>query len=131
MENSELLKAERNGLLALHKILVDRERAIYEGINGPLTAGQFLNVLLEDRDFSWLRKISTLIVEIDEMFAQNDGFDASQVESHLDTVDSMLNVEGVDEDFAFRYQNSLQQSQDAAAKHGELKQLLSQRKKAR
>jgi hypothetical protein len=124
METSELLKAARNGLLSLHKILVDRERSIYEGINGPVTSGEFLNLLLEDRDFAWLRKISTLIVEIDEMFAQKDGIDRGQLDTHLAKVKQLISPESVDEDFASRYQTSLQQSLDAAAKHGELKKLL-------
>lgn len=124
MEDSELLRAARNGLLSLHKILVDRERMIYEGINGPVTSGQFLNVLLEDHDFAWLRKFSTRIVEIDEMFAQKDGFDPAQVDSHVAKVRQLLNLASGDDDFAFRYQNSLQHSPDAAAKHGELKRLL-------
>jgi len=124
METSELLKAARNGLLSLHKILVDRERSIYEGINGPVTSGEFLNLLLEDRDFAWLRKISTLIIEIDEMFAQKDGFDRVQLYTHLAKVKQLISPESVDEDFASRYQTSLQQSLDAAAKHGELKKLL-------
>lgn len=124
MENSDRLKEVRNGLIALHKTLVDRERQIYEGINGPMTGGQFLTALLEDRDFSWLRKFSTLIVEIDEMFAQKDGFTSEQVDTHLAKVRELLGGQDLDEDFAFRYQNSLQQSLDAAAKHGEIKKLL-------
>lgn len=125
MENSELLKSARNALLSLHKTLVDREREIYEGINGPMTGAQFLTALLEERDFSWLRKFSTLIVEIDEMFAQKDGFDRAQIDEHLAKVRELLSPENEDEDFVFRYQNALQQSLDAAAKHGELKKLLS------
>lgn len=127
MGNAEVLKEARNALLSMHKILVDRERSIYEGINGPMNAGQFLNVLLEDRDFSWLRKISSLIVEIDEMFAQRDGVDDAQVEAHLDKMRQLLTLEDDDEDFGHRYQYSLQQSPEAAAKHGELKKLISQR----
>jgi hypothetical protein len=125
METSELLMAARNGLLSLHKILVDRERSVYEGINGPVTSGEFLNLLLEDRDFAWLRKISTLIVEIDEMFAQKDAFDRGQLDTHLAKVKQLISPESVDDDFASRYRASLQQSLDAAAKHGELKKLLS------
>ncbi len=31
---------------------------------------------MEDEDFAWLRKFSTLIVEIDEMFASKEGIEA-------------------------------------------------------
>ena len=64
MNNAELLRDSRNLLLKLHKSLLDHERRIYEWINGPRTPGQFLNLLLEDPDCAWLRKFSTLIVEI-------------------------------------------------------------------
>jgi len=69
MENVELLKKSRNHLLSLHKSLVDFERARYEAFNGTVTSGQFLNVLLEDESLSWLRRFSTFIVDVDEMFA--------------------------------------------------------------
>ncbi len=69
MGNAEILKNARNLLLKLHKSMLDLEREIYEGIHGKLNATEFLNLLLEDEDFAWLRQFSMLIVEIDEMFA--------------------------------------------------------------
>ena len=65
MNEAERLKNARNILLKLHKSMLDLERDMYEGIHGKLNAGEFLNLLLEDEDFSWLRKFSMLIVEID------------------------------------------------------------------
>ena len=124
MTNTELLKAARNLLLSLHKSLVDFERSLYEGIHGPATSGQFLNLLLEDTDFSWLRKFSTLIVDIDEMYAQKDGFDNEAVDSHLAKLRELISMNTDDENFVDRYQAVLQQDLDAAAKQGELKSLL-------
>ena len=124
MNNVELLRKSRNLLLKLHKTLLDHERAIYEGINGPLTAGQFLAVLLEDPAFSWLRKFSTLIVEIDEMFAQKDGFNEEAVELHLSALRSLIAMDLEDESFRSKYQAGLQQDLDAAAHQGELRKLL-------
>lgn len=124
MENAETLRDARNLLLALHKALVDFERSIYEGTNGKITSGQFLNLLLEDRDFAWLRKFSTLIVEIDEMFAQKDGYSGEQIDTHLGKVRELLEMRFADEDFVYRYQNALQQDLDAAGKHAEIKSLL-------
>jgi hypothetical protein len=124
MENAERLRDARNLLLKLHKNLVDHERAIWEGINGPASAGQFLNVLLEDADFKWLRKFSTLIVDIDEMFAQKDGFSDEAVELHLTKLRSLISMEEEDEEFKARYQAALQQDLDAAARQGDLRLLL-------
>ena len=124
MNNIELLKSSRHLLLKLHKTLLDHERAIYEGINGPLSAGQFFAVLLEDPAFAWLRKFSTLIVEIDEMFAQKDGFNEETVELHLSALRSLIAMELEDESFKSKYQAGLQQDLDAAAHQGELRKLL-------
>ena len=124
MENSQRLREGRDILLKLHKNLLDHERAIWEGLNGAVTAGQFLNVLLEDPDFVWLRKFSTLIVDIDEMFAQKDGYSEENVELHLTKLRELISMEGEDDEFKAKYQAALQQDLDAAARQGDLKLLL-------
>ena len=124
MNNTELLRNSRDLLLKLHKSLLDHERRIYEGIYGSQTPGQFLNLLLEDPDFAWLRKFSTLIVEIDEMFAQKDGYSEETVETHIVALRSLVAMEDEDETFKAKYQSGLHQDLDAAAQHGELRGLL-------
>ena len=124
MNNVELLKNSRNLLLKLHKSLLDHERRIYEGISGPLSPGQFLNVLLEDPDCAWLRKFSTLIVEIDEMFAQKDGYEEETVAQHIAALRSLISMEDEDETFRAKYQAGLQQDLDAASHQGDLRALL-------
>lgn len=126
MQNAELLKNGRDLLLKLHKSLLDHERTIYEGINGPQTPGQFLNILLDDPDFNWLRKFSTLIVDIDEMFAQKDGFSEEVVDLHITKLRELIAMEGEDEGFREKYQSGLQKDLDAAAHQGALKELLGQ-----
>lgn len=110
-------------LLILHKTLVDHERAIYEGINGAVNSGQFLNLLLEHPEFAWLRKFSTLIVEIDEMFDLKDGFSNELVELHILKLRDLISMKDEDEQFRAKYQAALQQDLDAAAHHGDLKAL--------
>lgn len=57
----------RNGLLTLHKILLDSERAAYERDVARITStGQFLGLVLEDPFFQPLRELSQFIVLIDE-----------------------------------------------------------------
>ncbi len=124
MQKSELLKNGRDLLLKLHKSLLDHERAIYEGILGPQTPTQFLNILLEDPEFSWLRKFSTLIVDIDEMFAQKDGLSEDVVEAHIVKLRGLIAMEDEDEGFKEKYQSGLQLDLDAAAHQGALKSLL-------
>lgn len=123
MEKTERLRSARNILLKLHKTLLDHERRIYEGINGPVNSAQFLNVLLEDEDFAWLRKFSTLIVDIDEMFDQKDGFSEDAVDQHIAKMRSLISMEDEDETFKAKYQAALQQDLDAVAHQAELKKV--------
>ena len=124
MENAELLKSARNILLKLHKSMVDLEREMYEGIHGRQTAGQFLNLLLEEEDFAWLRKFSMLIVEIDEMFDLKDGITADMVDANLVKVRELVAMTESDEYFKAKYQFSLQRDPNAAGLHSQLKTLL-------
>ena len=65
------LKALRDGLLRLHKSLLELERAAYERDVAPITTtGQYLNLVLDDPAFQWLRELSAFIVMIDEALAQ-------------------------------------------------------------
>lgn len=126
MNNAPKLKSARDLLLKLHKVLVDRERAIYEDVQGPLNSGQFLNVLLENPDFGWLRKFSMLIVEIDEMFDLKDGIPAEMIDANIAKVAELVEMREADENFKARYSVAIQDSSEAAGLHSELKALLSE-----
>ena len=65
------LKTLRDGLLSLHKSLLELERAAYERDVAPITTtGQYLNLVLDDPAFQWLRELSAFIVMVDEALAQ-------------------------------------------------------------
>jgi len=125
MENAEKLRNARNIMLKLHKAMLDREREMYEGIHGPLRATEFLNLLLEDRDFEWLRKFSMLIVEIDEMFAQKDGIEPGMIDANLVKVRELVEMREPDEFFRAKYQLAIQRDPASAGLHSELKAALS------
>jgi hypothetical protein len=60
----------RHLLLTLHKALLDSERTSYELVHGTIpSAGSFLQLLINDNWFAWLRPITTLLVQIDESLA--------------------------------------------------------------
>jgi hypothetical protein len=124
MNNTETLRTGRDLLLKLHKALVDFERESYEAFNGRVTPGQFLTQLLENSDFTWLRKFSTLIVDIDEMFAQKDGFGDDAVNLHLAVMRNIVLMETEDPNFRARYEMALQGDSQAAGYHGDIKRLL-------
>jgi hypothetical protein len=63
----ERLTNLRNGLLRLHKYLLDSERAAYENDVARITStGQFLGLVLDDPWFAWLRELSQFVVLVDE-----------------------------------------------------------------
>jgi len=63
----ERLTSLRNGLLHLHKSLLDSERAAYErDVARIASAGQYLGLVLNDPWFAWLRDLSQFIVLVDE-----------------------------------------------------------------
>jgi len=126
MENAEKLKNARNILLKLHKSMLDLEREMYEGLNGKVAPAQFVNLLMEDEDFSWLRKFSILIVEIDEMFASKQGIEPGMIEANLLKVRELAEMKEEDEYFRAKYQFAIQRDPDAAGLHSELRTLLSE-----
>lgn len=125
MENEALLRQGRNLLLQLHKMLVDFERESYEMLNGAVTSGQFLNLLLEHASFAWLKEFSNLIVVVDEMFAQKDGVPADAIDAELSRLRDLVAMKDVSGDFQVKYRYAMQESPEIAGKHAELKNLLS------
>ncbi len=119
-----LLKEARLQLLKLHKQLVDVERENYENEYGQITSGYFLNLLVDDNNFSWLRKFSILIVEIDEMLDLDDGYSENMIGKQFSEMRKLLNLENADEDYKTKYQNALQNNAEIAGRHGDLKTLL-------
>jgi len=124
MDKAEKLKNARNILLKLHKSMIDIEREMYEGLNGQVTAAQFVTLLMEDEDFAWLRKFSVLIVEIDEMFASKDGATNDLIDASLQKVTELASMSEEDDYFKAKYQFALQHSPDSAGLHSQLKQVL-------
>lgn len=127
MEPGERLKGARNLLLKLHKSMLDLEREMYEGIQGKVSPADFLNLLMEDEDFAWLRKFSMLIVEIDEMFDLKGEATAEMIDANLQKVRELVEMKEDDEYFKAKYQFALQRDANAVAVHSELKKLLSER----
>ncbi|HET7322247.1 MAG TPA: hypothetical protein VFI96_07130 [Longimicrobiaceae bacterium] len=79
----ERLLVVRRALLRLHKTLIDSERRVFESQNGALTNSQFLQKLLEDPFFNWLRPYSGLIVQMDEAMAADEPLDAEALRDFL------------------------------------------------
>ena len=62
----------RTALVALHRALVEAERREHEKTLGRLSGGEFLQALISDPVFSWLTPLTTLIVRLDELDAEDN-----------------------------------------------------------
>ncbi|MDQ3373521.1 MAG: hypothetical protein M3521_06505 [Acidobacteriota bacterium] len=126
-KNGRLLKEARLQLLKLHKILVDNERETFEKNNGQVTSGHFLNVLINDKNFEWLKKFSSLIVQIDEMFDLDDGVSANMIEDQLLQMKNLLELTNSDDEFRAKFTKVLQDDPEIQDKHQQLIKILSKK----
>ena len=120
-ELHELSKA----LLRLHKALLDGERLAYERRHGPIASnGQYLQLVLGHPDFAWLRHLSHLMAELDDLTAKGDSSRAGAIGDLLAALRTLLTpVEG-DQAFAGRYYQALQRDADVVLAHGTVSNLL-------
>jgi len=121
-----LLKESRLELLRLHKLLVDIERENFENLNGKISGGHYLNLLVNDSNFEWLRKFSSLIAEIDEMLDLDDGYTINMTDKHFSQMRDLLDTETGDEDFNKKFKNILQVNSEVAEKCQEIVKLISE-----
>jgi hypothetical protein len=90
----EHLREVRRSLYRLHKALVDAARAEYEAGVGPVSPGQFLQALLHEPDFEWLRPYSALLVRIDEALAAREPLARGQAQAFVAEVAALVLAEG-------------------------------------
>lgn len=112
------LKTVRNGLLKLHKALLENEKLNYEVLNGRIkTTGEYFNLVVNDAAFAWLRVMSKLIVEIDEAFdAKTEPMTEEIVIILARRVNKLISSEE-NAEFKPKYQAALQKSPDAMFEH--------------
>lgn len=108
----------RRGLLDLHKTLIDAERAAAERRDGPMSSGQFLQALLQEPAFAWLRPFSALLVEIDELLATREPLSRPQVDAYLARIRGLVAPEA--ESDARRYEHVRDRDPDVLVAHVEL-----------
>jgi hypothetical protein len=118
------LNDTRLGLLALHKALLDYERIRYERTNGRVeTTGAFLQLAIQHPQFGWLRPISELVVQIDELLVSDEPgaeVDADTIMSHARI---LLRPDEQGDDFHRQYHRALQDSPEVVLAHAQWKRL--------
>ena len=121
------LKELRDGLLRLHKSLLDSERATYErDVARITTTGQYLDLVLNDPWFQWLRQLSEYIVLIDETLARKEPpATPEEAAALMAKARALLMPAEEGAGFARRYFEILQRDPDAVLAHRDMLQVLS------
>ena len=120
---SERVREVRLKILHLHQGLLEIERKSYERIHGRVNSGELLQLVINHPQFAWLRIVSALVVQIDEML------DADQPASAEDMINLIaaarqLFTESNDQEFQQKYHATLQQEPEVVMAHSALMTLL-------
>ena len=125
---TDLLKQIRQGLLRLHKMLLDMERRGYERARGQIgNSYEFLQLVLKDPWFDWLHRLSELIVQIDETIdtiSSDKPASEDDARELITRAKSLLSPSETGTEFQKNYFLALQQSPDVVLLHSEIAKLL-------
>ena len=113
----------RLGLLRLHKALLEMERINFEERFGRVNSGELLQLVINDAQFGWLRKISALVVEIDEILDDDEPATLSDFKDLISQARLLLTSPG-SEEFKTKYQSALQREPAVVMAHANLMQVL-------
>ena len=117
------LRDLRLKLLPLHKSLLELERVNFEKKFGRVNSGELLQLVINHAQFAWLRVISALVVEIDEMLNGDQPATLSDMES-LFAQARLLFTSPANEEFHQKYQAVLQQEPAVVMAHSGVMKLL-------
>lgn len=129
---SNQLKRLRQGLLRLHKLLLDLERRGYERARGRISNSyEFLQLVLKDPWFDWLHRLSELIVQIDESLdtlTSESPATEEDIRELISRARLLLAPAEAGTEFQKNYFLALQQSPDVVLLHSEIVRLLNEKK---
>jgi hypothetical protein len=108
-------------LLPLHRALIDSARDEYTATVGSLTGpGHLLQLLQEDPFFTWLKPLTSLIVDIDSM--SRTDFERTDVDGIVTRIEHLFGATA-DPGFTSRYVPVLQRDVDVAIAHAAIRQI--------
>jgi len=114
-------------LLRLHKALLDDERLAYERVHGRIPSnGAFLQLVLNDAWFAWLRPLSQLMTKLDELSEEEDSSTGEEMSALLARAQTLLMPTEEGEGFGRQYHDALQRSPDVVLEHAAVRALLRQ-----
>ena len=113
----------RLGLLRLHKALLEMERINFEKLFGRVNRGELLQLVINHTQFGWLRMISALVVEIDEIL---NGDEPATLKDFDDLFSQARLLFTSNEEFKTKYQAALEHEPAVVMAHSTVMQVLRQ-----
>jgi hypothetical protein len=115
----------RRALLIVHKALLKAERVEYEGEHGRVEGnGEFMQLVIHQPRFAWLRPLLALVVHIDELLSADGLPTPDDVTDVVAKAREFLRPDEHGDLFHQRYHELMQEVPAVVIAHGEALQLL-------
>ncbi|HLG95166.1 MAG TPA: hypothetical protein VKX49_02510 [Bryobacteraceae bacterium] len=115
----------RNGLLRLHKTLLESERARYErDVARISSSGELLKLVMYDPWFAWLHELSQFVVLIDETLDSKEPPGGIEAERLIAQAWELLSPDEMGSGYPRRYFEALQRDPEVVLAHGQMRKLL-------
>lgn len=111
-------------LLHLHKLLLDTERMTYEQVRGQVSKGELLQLVINHEQFAWLRQLSELIVQVDELLQADEPLTGDTIATLITDIRTLLTPDKFGNDFAMKYDAAFQRNPDVVLAHADVVTLL-------
>ena len=112
-------------LLRLHKALLDDERVSYERVHGRIPSnGAFLQLVLGDAWFAWLRPLSQVMAKLDELGEEDKSPVGLDTTTLIASIRTLLTPSEEGEGFGRQYHDALQRGSDVVLAHAAVRALL-------
>jgi hypothetical protein len=117
------LAGVREGLLRLHKAMLDRQKKIFELEHGRVaSANELLQLVIYNPQFDWLHKLSELVVEIDQATDAREPMTGPAASAWLDQSRTLLSNQN--DTFGEKLHQAIAQDGDVAQAHLQVIRLL-------
>lgn len=119
------LREVREGLLNLHKALLESEKVVYEKQHGRIRSkGEFFRLVVDHEWFGWLRPISQFIVKIDEALGGKEPATLDEVKGLLSEAETLLHPAESGTESEQRYYQAIQRDPNIAFIHSKISNVL-------
>lgn len=124
-ETRQTLKNLSKSFLGFHKMLLDAAKDDYENQHGKIpNANVYLQLVIDDAHFAWLRKISTMMALLDEATSRRNPATETDAQVLINEAKLLVTFGDADENFNAKLQTALQNNPNAVIGLNDVKNYL-------